>query len=424
MTSSAADLLEVMRHETHAAAAAEVRRLRAVIDWSTLHTTDEEADAAFGDHGIPLAGPGAPWVSEFAVMELGAALGMSTDSAKRYVGAALEVRFRLPRLWGAVDSGRLPFWKARWIAEHTMSLSQAAASFVDERIGAYAHRISYAEIERQINAAVERFDPENAEKRRREEADGRHFTVHKADVTIAGSVEVTGTLDARDAHDLDLAVGQRAEDLKTAGSTESLDVRRAQAVGDLARGYDPLPFDNTSEGEDHTAPRPRTKRTVELVVHLHADTVFGNPAANVGRCETTRTPINAETIRQWCGNPDTIVRVRPVLDLADHVHVAAYEHPDRLVEQDEFVDLTCVFPYCTRPAPRCDKDHAIAYDDGGPTCSCNSAPLCRGHHRLKTHGAWSYDVLDRGTYLWHSPHGHRYRRDHTGTEALASRRRP
>jgi hypothetical protein len=422
MTSSAADLLEVMRHETSAATAAEVRRLRVVIDWSTLHATDDEADAAFGDHGIPLAGPGAPWVSEFAVMELGAVLAMSTDSAKRYVGAALEVRFRLPRIWAQVDSGRLSFWKAKWIAERTMSLPEPGALFVDERIGAYAHRISFAEAERQISAVVERFDPDAAEKQRREQADGRHFSVHKSQTTIAGNVEVTGTLDAQDALDLDLAVAQRAEDLKTAGSTESLDVRRAQAVADLARGYDPLHFEDGSE--DQPAPRRRTKRTVELVVHLHAETVFGNPAANLGRCETTRSPINAETVRQWCGNPDTVVHVKPVRDLADHVHVAAYEHPDRLAEQDELVDLHCAFPFCTRPAQRCDKDHAVPYDDGGPTCSCNSAPLCRAHHRLKTHGGWTYDVLDRGTYLWHSPFGHLYRRDHTGTEPLATRRRP
>ncbi|MFA6577373.1 MAG: hypothetical protein WCS84_18270, partial [Nocardioides sp.] len=66
----------------------------------------------------------------------------------------------------------------------------------------------------------------------------------------------------------------------------------------------------------------------------------------------------------------------------------------------------------------CDCDHAVPYGQGGPTCSCNTAPLCRGHHRIKTHGGWTYDVLDRGTYLWHSPHGHLYRRDHTGTEPL------
>jgi hypothetical protein len=118
--------------------------------------------------------------------------------------------------------------------------------------------------------------------------------------------------------------------------------------------------------------------------------------------------------------------VKPVRDLADHIHVAAYEIPDRLAEQDALVDHHCVFPWCTRPARSCDIDHAKPYGEGGPTCSCNTAPLCRGHHRLKTHGGWTYYVLDRGTYLWHSPHGSLFRRDHTGTEPIATpgRRRP
>ena len=44
-----------------------------------------------------------------------------------------------------------------------------------------------------------------------------------------------GTLDVADALDLDAAVSAGAQSLKALGSTESLDVRRAQAVGALAR---------------------------------------------------------------------------------------------------------------------------------------------------------------------------------------------
>ena len=98
----ASALLDGVRAESKAAIEAEVRRLQLVLDWCVLHETDDEEQASFGDHGIPLAGDGAPWVSEFAVMELGTALGGSTDSARRYVGAALEVRYRLPRVWERV----------------------------------------------------------------------------------------------------------------------------------------------------------------------------------------------------------------------------------------------------------------------------------------------------------------------------------
>ncbi|WP_193607252.1 HNH endonuclease signature motif containing protein [Nocardioides lijunqiniae] len=419
MTSSPADLLEVMRTTTRTAAAVEVERLGAVIDWCKIYATTDEGDASFGDHGIPLAGDGAPWVSEFAVMELGAALGMSTDAAKRYVGATLETRYRLPRIWAGVEAMELPFYKARWIAEHTMALPEAGAAYVDQMVGFCAHSVSYAEIERQITAAQARFDPEAAEKARRVAADGRRLDVHKGDVSINGTVEVTGTLDYVDACDFDAALSRRAGELKAAGSEESLDVRRSIAAGDLARGYDSLPFDDESDGDDVTeggfearCARNSTTAPTEVIVHLHED------LEGVGRLGNTRTPILAETIRTWCGNPNTHVTVKPVRDLADHLHVAAYEIPHRLREQDELVDLTCVFPWCTRPAVRCDVDHTIPFAEGGPTCSCNTAALCRGHHRLKTHGRWTYDVLDRGTYLWHSPFGHLYRRDHTGTHPL------
>jgi hypothetical protein len=408
---STADLLQVMRHETQVATAAEVRRLHAVLGWCVIHATDDEGEAAFGDHGIPLAGDGAPWVSEFAIMELGAALGMSTDAAKRYVGATLEIRYRLPRIWARVEAMELPFYKARWIAEHTMALPEAGAAYVDQVVGFCAHSVSYAEIERQITAAQARFDPEAAEKARLQAADGRRLDVHKSEVSINGTVEVTGTLDYVDACDFDAALSRRAGELQAAGSEESLDVRRSIAAGDLARGYDSLPFeDDDSSGGCETGLRPSS--ITEVVVHVHED------LDGIGRIGNTRTPILAEAIRTWCGNPNTHVTVKPVRDLADHVHVAAYEIPDRLREQDELVDHHCIFPWCTRPAVRCDIDHAEPYDRAGPTCSCNTAPLCRGHHRLKTHGRWTYEILDRGTYLWHSPHGHTYLRDHTGTQPI------
>ena len=107
--------------------------------------------------------------------------------------------------------------------------------------------------------------------------------------------------------------------------------------------------------------------------------------------------------------------MHPVIDLADHIHTEAYEVPDRLATQARLRDHTCVFPHCTRRARRCDHDHVIPHHQGGPTCTCNIAPLCRRHHRLKTHAGWTYRVLEPGSYLWTSPHGHTYHRDNSGT---------
>jgi HNH endonuclease len=49
---------------------------------------------------------------------------------------------------------------------------------------------------------------------------------------------------------------------------------------------------------------------------------------------------------------------------------------------------TCAFPGCRRPARQCDDDHTVPYDQGGRTCDCNLAPLCRRHHRAKQAAGW------------------------------------
>ena len=109
--------------------------------------------------------------------------------------------------------------------------------------------------------------------------------------------------------------------------------------------------------------------------------------------------------------------MKPVIDLNEHMHVEAYEAPDRLKVQNALVDVHCVFPYCTQPAMRCDTDHVVSYP-GGQTSSTNTAALCRRHHRAKTHSAWDYTVLDRGTYLWTTPNGIKLIRDHRGTSSF------
>ena len=44
-----------------------------------------------------------------------------------------------------------------------------------------------------------------------------------------------------------------------------------------------------------------------------------------------------------------------------------------------------------------DHDHP---DRGGSTCDCNLAPLCRWHHRLKTHyRRWRSKTIEPGVYV-------------------------
>ncbi|NYJ02176.1 hypothetical protein HNR19_002874 [Nocardioides thalensis] len=81
-----------------------------------------------------------------------------------------------------------------------------------------------------------------------------------------------------------------------------------------------------------------------------------------------------------------------------------------------------MYPHCNRPAEACDLDHVIPHAKGGVTCPCNLAPVCRGHHRLKTHRAgWAYRVLAPGIYHWRGRTGHQWLVTPGGTYALDTR---
>ncbi|MQW76250.1 hypothetical protein GHK92_10215 [Nocardioides sp. dk4132] len=111
-----------------AAQRAEIDVLEAALLWAAMHPEESVSDAApttglvFGELAVPLAGEGAPLVAEFAPMEFGAALGMSTDASRSLVGDALELAHRLKRTWKLVRAGKVPLWKARRLAQLTPAL--------------------------------------------------------------------------------------------------------------------------------------------------------------------------------------------------------------------------------------------------------------------------------------------------------------
>ena len=436
---TASGVLAAARERRAAADRAEADLLMLAVQWAVLHPAETLDDAesfasrvhlaGADDRPVTLAGPGAPLVAEFSVAEFAAAIGVGTETGKHYLGHALELRYRLPRLWQRVVAGDLPAWRARRVARETVSqaLSVQAAGFVDRHVAPVAHRVTPAALARLVDEAIGRCMPEAAQRRRAEAADGRHFTIDHDQVSFAGTSLVTGELDLADALDLEDAIRGIAGQLSDLGSTDSLDVRRSVAAGELGRRQLALDL-SAPAASDRQRPKAKRSRTV-LHLHLSQAALAGTTDGMIGRVENIRAPVTAQQIRDWCGRPDTTVVVKPVIDLADHVHVDAYEVPDRIAERVALRDHTCAFPWCTRPARTltphdhpCDCDHVVPYRHDGPggrahhqTCGCRLAPLCRRHHRLKTHSAWTYTVLEPGSYLWSSPHGYQFLRDHGGT---------
>ncbi len=93
----------------------------------------------------------------------------------------------------------------------------------------------------------------------------------------------------------------------------------------------------------------------------------------------------------------------------DHAHAEIGYHPSRKLQHlIRARSATCTAPGCRRPAARCDLDHTVPWHDGGLTCECDLAPLCRHHHRAKQAEGWHLDQPEPGVLIWRVPSGRRY----------------
>ena len=153
------------------------------------------------------------------------------------------------------------------------------------------------------------------------------------------------------------------------------------------------------------APRPPLRRR-----DRGHDPASGTPAA-CGWSRPSRCVSGAGVRRRasWCDPSSTLPTTSASMPTRS---------PTRWPSAPGCAPRTCVFPWCSRTARRCDLDHGVPWPHG-PTADDNLAPLCRFHHRLKTHGGWIYTRLDETSLLWRSPHGLRFLRDHTGTRDVS-----
>src|SRR3954451_10924950 len=272
-SASPASVLAAARDRRSAADQAEADLCQLAITWAVMHPADSIHEPATfilkgcGQTHLELAGPGAPSVAEYAVPELAAALGMSTEAGKRYLGECLELRYRLPRLWRRLTAGDLPAWKARLVARETTRLSLEAAAYVDRHLAPVAHKVKPTQLDRLVNEAIGRFMPDEVERLAAESWDKRHVTVYEQLVSFTGTMTVAAELDIADALDLEAAVTAGAQQRAAMGSTEPLDVRRAQAVGDLAGGQTTLDLTRTRDDDAPSTPKA-LPRQVAIYVHL------------------------------------------------------------------------------------------------------------------------------------------------------------
>ena len=104
------------------------------------------------------------------------------------------------------------------------------------------------------------------------------------------------------------------------------------------------------------------------------------------------------------------VRLDPIaVDSCEHTDAEPGYVPSRKLRHKVHARTpTCSYWGCRRPAGTCDDDHTLAWDNGGLTCQCNLAPLCRRHHRMKQRDGWRLEQPRPGIMVWLTPGGRQY----------------
>jgi hypothetical protein len=363
-----------------------------------------------------------------------AANEMTTTAGKALIRDGLVLTHRAPGVWAAVKAGQLPVWRARKVAQVLLGQHDDVCRYLDralvERIQSDG-AVGPVVLERLVDEAMLRLHAEERELDQIEALDRRHVTIDPDSINHHGIADLQARADWADLAPFDETLSKVAEALKHLPEHEhdSLDVRRSLALGILA---DPARAQALLQGDLDA--KPTQVRELAAVLHLTETNLHQHDAVVLDADQRAHLE---QTILAWIGRHDVALKVMPVrhcggsaggctdcpaeIDCDNHSRHATEDYTPNALDRKilEFNARRCAHPYCNRAARRCDCDHIKPFDEGGVTCpKCNLTPLCRHHHRLKTHAGWRYWKLGPETYLWRDPHGLLYLRTRDGTRQL------
>jgi hypothetical protein len=450
--------------------AAECRMLQLACAWADAHYLDSGSKEyqPLIQRACAWGGEGTPEVSEYCAAELGALQGTGMAAARVLIADALDLRYRLPRLWGRVLTGGVRGWQARKIAEQTRVLSWEACADVDHAVSDLVGMMPWPRFAKILSATILDADPTlAAERAERARTTQDVFSFDSQD----GLKTVVAKAAAGDAIWFLATVNRIAEILAVRGDTDPVGARRARAVGILARPAEALQLliehqhDDTDnqhdpaepadpdtvcepepaeaepsssepeptdldERDDHrslslrvpprfdaSAARPR------IILHFHLSEAALGAGHAVVRPQDGG-PLTLDELVDFLGRTGCQVRIQPVLDPTEVAPIDGYEIPQRLRAAVRARQIADVFPFGTCLSHNMDLDHTERYlpiDYGGPpgqTRLGNLGPMARPSHRAVTHAGWAKHQPQPGYFVHRSPCGHIYLVTNQGTLAL------
>ena len=387
----------------------------------------------------PAGRPGSSRLGEAVSAEVAAALTLTGRSADALLCLARDLR-RLPLVSSALFTGHIDRAKAVVFAEELAAVSNTIAAAIAMAMWQAAAGMTTGQLRAELRALVLMFEPEAIRRRsERGRAESRVETWQEN----SGNWGMAGReLPAADAITADKRLTAIARALKEAGADGNLDQLRAAVFTALLTGRDPATLLPPGGAEPEVRGLTGSiNLTMPLATWLGSSDAPGEVAGlgpvDAGTCRDLAARLATGPGTTWCvtltdtqrraaahacakAGPDpppaTGVSWLAALKFewlergeCGHRRQGQAYRPSRTLRHlINIRQRTCAYPGCRRPAEDCDQDHTIPYHQGGRTCECNCAPLCRRHHQVKQAPGWQVTQPQPGTLTWTTPHGRSY----------------
>ncbi|MGI8458951.1 MAG: hypothetical protein ACR2LI_12680 [Propionibacteriaceae bacterium] len=221
----------------------EAQKVVLAADWADLHAAgclpaagdrwEERRRRLAAEHPVRFGGVGTPEVLACAPAELAVVTHSSFGATRALIADALDLRHRLPRIWALLSADGVEAWQARRIAVATRSLTGDQAGLVDAQLAGLVGRLSWGRLETVVEAAVAAADPVGAAAAELAAAQARFVGIGSR--TDHHIVTLVARIEALDGLCLMALVNRLADVLAVEGDSDPVEVRRATALGLLAR---------------------------------------------------------------------------------------------------------------------------------------------------------------------------------------------
>jgi len=400
-------------------------------------------------------------VSEFASDCFGPMLAMGPVAASRKVATAAVLASRLPLTLAAMSTGDLDSWRATIIATELVEASAQSCAAVEELIFPAVLDEAPGAVTKRVRRVLGRIDADALRVKAAKERLDRF--VHAYPSHVPGLTTLVASLPAADSAACWAAIDDLAHRMHGDDPTRTLEQCRADALVDLmltnvnvtttvtlmipvqtattdepdgtlerdliaGRGHQPAAAATHScagATPDQTGRPGRAGSTWDFTSTLAGTDDFGQPTPDPNPfIEPTWAQICAmgyeipgigviggDVVAGILDRFDTRI-ARVLLDertgVVIETSIATYLPNPAMRRFVQKRDGTCRFPGCARNARRCEPDHVIPYNRGGPTTPQNLASLCKHHHRVKHDAGWALTMTRDGNCTWTDPHHRQY----------------